>query len=71
MIKVALSCNEDYSVFVATNLETPYQVLSARHINPDLRKVFINGSALTQEKYNTPLNRFGEPGVTVHIVVKF
>lgn len=71
MVKVALSCDGDYSVIAASNLETPYQILTYQHINPATRKVFINGQALKAEQFDAPISGFTSPGVTVHITVKF
>ena len=69
MVKVAVSCDGDYSVVAASNLDTPYQILSHKHINPE-RKVFINGKAATPDRMNKPFAEY-EPGCTIYITVKF
>ena len=69
MVKVAIKVNNTYHVVLASGSDTPYQILTHERIDPDTRKVFVNGTKITAEKINTPLSAFGTQ--TVYLSVKY
>ena len=72
MVKIALIDDEGgYNALVASGSDTPYQILTHHHINPQTRKVFINGKLIAGEKFNSPLSGFQSQGSTIFIRIKF
>ena len=71
MVKVAIKDYDgSYTVVLASNSETPYQILTHKHIDPETKKVFINGKKITEAKINTPLSALSSAGAMIYLSVK-
>lgn len=59
MRRVTMTENENMTSFMISDAETPFQILSHFHIDPNKNLVFINGSLLPITKMNEPISNKG------------
>jgi len=66
MQRVTLVDEGESRTFLISGTETPCQILSHYHMNPDLKIVYLNGQILSRAKMNTPINITGNVYISVH-----
>lgn len=59
--------DEDHTskTFLISGTETPYQILSYYHMNPDLKIVYLNGQIISNERMKIPIGTMGNIYISV------